>query len=154
MFRLFITVYILLQLTIYQGDINTAFLNALLEIKQYLDELEGYPCEEDSMTCMVNKALYGLKRSGREWNSEVNAAQLNCVCIFYDHDGEFAIVLLYVEDILCATKNEQFKQKMFSDLDKEYGLKDQGPLSTYLGVEVEQDGDSMTTSRPDTVGKY
>ncbi|OWZ17095.1 reverse transcriptase [Phytophthora megakarya] len=62
-----------LKLTIYQGDVNTAYLNALLGIKQYLEDLDGYPCDEDGMVYMIDKALYGLKLSGREWNTEVNA---------------------------------------------------------------------------------
>ena len=43
---------------------------------------------------------------------------------FYDRDGNFAIVLLYVDDILCATKNAEFKQRMFERLVKYYGIKD------------------------------
>ncbi|OWY91605.1 Copia type Polyprotein, partial [Phytophthora megakarya] len=118
-FRLFLAVCVLLHLIVYQGDINTAYLNALLAIKQYLEELEGYPSEEDGMIYMINKALYGLRQSGREWNSE---------------DGEFALVLLYVDDILCATRNEDFKKRLFSELNETYGIKDQGLVSTYLGV--------------------
>ncbi|KAG6958235.1 hypothetical protein JG687_00009509 [Phytophthora cactorum] len=113
-FRLFVALCVYLQLTIYQGDINTAYLNALLAIKQYLEELEGYPCEEDGMVYMINKALYGLKQSGREWNAEINEWFLRygfkqCStepCLyFYNRDGVFAMVLLYVDDILCATKD-------------------------------------------------
>ena len=41
-------------------------------------------------------------------------------CIyFYDHDGTFATVPLYVDDILCATKDAEFKQQMFKRLDKD-----------------------------------
>ena len=47
---------------------------------------------------------------------------------FYNHDGEFAIVLLYGDDILCATKNVGFKERVFKKLDDDYGLKDQGVL--------------------------
>ncbi|RAW21937.1 hypothetical protein PC110_g21620 [Phytophthora cactorum] len=72
-FRLFVAVWVLLQLPIYHRDINTAYLNALLTIKQYLEDLDGYPCEEDGIIYMINTALYGLKQSGREWNREINA---------------------------------------------------------------------------------
>ncbi|POM62266.1 hypothetical protein PHPALM_28597 [Phytophthora palmivora] len=53
----------LLQQTIYQGIINTAYLTVSLEINQYLDELEGYPYEEEGMIYMIYKALYGLRQS-------------------------------------------------------------------------------------------
>ncbi|CAI5718667.1 unnamed protein product [Hyaloperonospora brassicae] len=69
-FRMFVATCLLMDLTIYQGDINTAYLNAPLGIKQYLDSLDGYPSETDDMVYVVHKALYGLKQSGREWNTE------------------------------------------------------------------------------------
>ncbi|OWZ09603.1 Copia type Polyprotein [Phytophthora megakarya] len=72
-FRLFVAVCVLLHLPIFQGDINTAYLNALLAIKQYLESLEGYPCETDGTVYVINRALYGLRQSGREWNTEVNS---------------------------------------------------------------------------------
>lgn len=162
-FRLFIAVSIFLGLIIYQGDINTAYLNALLTIKQYLEDLDGYPCEVDGMVYMINKALYGLKQSGREWNTEVNdwfirygfkRCSTEPCLYFYDRDGEFAIVLLYVDDILCATKNEEFKKKMFNQLNEDYGLKDQGLLNTYLGIEVEQNDQSSKSTRQSTVSRF
>ncbi|KAG6620369.1 Multidrug resistance protein ABC Superfamily [Phytophthora cinnamomi] len=39
---------------------------------------------------------------------------------------------------LVATNDEAEKNKLFEDLDKEYGIKDQGLLKHYLGVEVEK----------------
>ncbi|POM59370.1 Integrase catalytic core protein [Phytophthora palmivora] len=151
-FRTFVAVCIILNLMIYQGDINTAYLNAALGIKQYLEEVEGYPCDDNGMIYIIEKALYGLRQSGREWHSEVNRwfveygfkqCETEPCLYFYDRDGEFAIVLLYVDDILCATNNVEFKERMFEQLDKDYGLKDQGLLNTYLGVQVEQNLDSI-----------
>ncbi|KAE8957931.1 hypothetical protein PF010_g30820 [Phytophthora fragariae] len=34
------------------------------------------------------------------------------------------LVLVYVDDILVETKDEEQKKKLFEDLDKEYGLKE------------------------------
>ncbi|KAG6611471.1 Integrase, catalytic core protein [Phytophthora cinnamomi] len=151
-FRLFVALSKQLKLTVYQGDVNTAYRNAVLGIKQYLEDLDGYPCDEAGMAYVIDKALYGLKQSGREWNTEVNSWFLRCgfkqcstePCLyFYEHDGVFAIVLLYVDDILCATKDEGFKKKMFEQLNKDYGIKYHGLLSTYLGVEIEQNEKSI-----------
>ena len=41
MFRMFVALFVLLNFTIYQGDINTAYPNAELNIKQYLEGVEG-----------------------------------------------------------------------------------------------------------------
>ncbi|CAI5716287.1 unnamed protein product [Peronospora effusa] len=95
-FRMFIAVCIIREMVIYQGDINTAYLNATLGIKQYLEEVEGYPCEDKGMIYVIDKALYGLRQSGREWNTEVNSwfidygfkqCEMEPCLYFYDRDG-------------------------------------------------------------------
>ena len=146
-FRLVLALSMKMNLSIYQGDINTAYLNANLQIKQYVDNLPGFPCESQGHIYMVNKALYGLRQSGREWNSEINAWMLQhgfirseidpCLYI-YRKNGIFAMVLIYVDDLLCATNAMHFKQSLFAQLDQAYGIKDQGLLHKYLGIEVEQ----------------
>ncbi|KAE9261810.1 hypothetical protein PF008_g32756 [Phytophthora fragariae] len=60
------------------------------------------------------------------------------------------LVLVYVDDITVATNCEESKCKLFEELDKAYGLKDQGLLSEYLGIEVEQTSDTVTLRQ----GKY
>ena len=56
-FRMFIAVCIIHGLTIYQRDINTAYLNTSLSIQQFLEEVEGYPCKNEGMICIIDKAL-------------------------------------------------------------------------------------------------
>jgi hypothetical protein len=136
-----------LGLKVYGGDINTAYLNAWLRILQYLRSIDGYPCEINGNMYVVLKALYGLHQSGREWNSELNEwlrehgyqQSLTEPCLYYRFDGDTIMyVLVYVDDILVATNNEQCKVELFEELDKAYGIKDQGLLKEYLGIEVEQ----------------
>ncbi|OWY99380.1 Integrase, catalytic core protein [Phytophthora megakarya] len=105
---------------------------------------------------IVLKALYGLHQSGREWNSEFNQWFINHgyqrsltePCLYYRLDGDAIMyVLVYVDDILVATNNEQCKSQVFKELNEAYGLKDQGLLSQYLGVEVKQMKESITLSQ-------
>jgi hypothetical protein len=71
-FRLLLALAARLGLKVYGGDINTAYLNAWLRIRQYLRSIDWYPCEINGNMYVVLKALYGLHQSGREWNSELN----------------------------------------------------------------------------------
>ncbi|KAE9276483.1 hypothetical protein PR003_g29050, partial [Phytophthora rubi] len=146
-FRLMVGLAAELDLKLFGGDINTAYLNADLGIKQYVSSIEGFPCEIDGHIYVVKKALYGLRQSGREWNSELNQWMLDHgyqrsmtePCLYFRLEGDMTmLVLVYVDDILVATNAEEEKNKLFEDLDKEYGIKDQGLLKHYLGVEVEQ----------------
>ncbi|KAE9138475.1 hypothetical protein PF010_g950 [Phytophthora fragariae] len=151
-FRLMVGLAGALNLALYGGDTNTAYLNAKLGIRQYVQSIEGFPCDVDGHIYVVVKALYGLRQSGREWNTELNRwllergyeRYLTEPCLYYRVEGEeIMLALVYVGDILVATKDEEQKKKLFEDLDKEYGLKDQGLLAQYLGVEVEQTADHI-----------
>uniref|UniRef100_H3G709 Reverse transcriptase Ty1/copia-type domain-containing protein n=1 Tax=Phytophthora ramorum TaxID=164328 RepID=H3G709_PHYRM len=74
----------------------------------YLRSIEGFPCRVDGNMYMVLKALYGLRQSGREWNSELNEwllsrgfqRSLTEPCLYYWVDGDTVVhVLVYVDDI-------------------------------------------------------
>ncbi|OWZ03851.1 Integrase, catalytic core protein [Phytophthora megakarya] len=131
-FRLFVATCTMLGLPICQADVKTAYLNAGMGIKQYLGRLKGYPCDDPDHMYVVNNALYLLRQSGREWNSEFDEYTEPCLYLF-NQDSHLALVLIYVYDLLCVTKNEELKR-----VDESYGLKDQGLLHKYLGVEVVQ----------------
>jgi Reverse transcriptase (RNA-dependent DNA polymerase) len=146
-FRMVLGLAAELNLQVYGGDINTAYLNAKLTIPQYVKGIEGFPCSTRGHIYIVKKALYGLRQAGREWNDELNGWLLSHgfnrnstePCLYYRIDEDvIMIVLVYVDDILCATNNEDSKIKLFSMLGEDYGIKDQGLLCEYLGVEITQ----------------
>jgi hypothetical protein len=152
-FRMIVALAAVLHLLLCGGDINTAYLNALLKIRQYLKSIDGFPCEINGHVYVVLRALYGLRQSGREWNTELNnwflahgyLRSLTEPCLYYKVDGgTIMLVLVYVDDIIVATNNETDKCNMFKELDEAYGIKDQGLLKDYLGIEVEQTEDSVT----------
>ncbi|GMF56969.1 unnamed protein product [Phytophthora fragariaefolia] len=58
--------------------------------------------------------------------------------------------LVYVDDILAATNDEVYKEQLFKDLNNAYGLKEQGLLKQYMGVEEEQTSESIKINQ----GKY
>ncbi|KAG2933498.1 hypothetical protein PC117_g12853 [Phytophthora cactorum] len=55
--------------------------------------------------------------------------------------------LVYVDDILVSTSDEQRKVKLFEDIDEGYRIKDQGLLIHYIGVEVVQTTEHITTKQ-------
>ncbi|GKF02081.1 retrovirus-related pol polyprotein from transposon TNT 1-94, partial [Tanacetum coccineum] len=56
------------NMTIYQMDVKTAFLNDELKEEVYVSQLEGF-VDQDNPSHMYNlkKALYGLKQAPRAW---------------------------------------------------------------------------------------
>ncbi|OWY91833.1 Copia type Polyprotein [Phytophthora megakarya] len=67
--------------------------------------------------------------------------------VFCKGDGEFALAHHYVYDILCATRNEAFKKRLFSELNEAYGIKDQ----CFVSVGVQQNENSIKFIRLGTV---
>ena len=70
--RIFRSVRLIRDITMYQGDTDTVYLDSNLGIKQYPEGVEGYPREDKGMIYIIYTALYGLLQSRRELNSEVN----------------------------------------------------------------------------------
>ena len=57
---------------VHQMDVKTAYLNAPIDCDIYLEQAKGYEvlCENDEpLVYKLNKSLYGLKQSGRNWNN-------------------------------------------------------------------------------------
>ncbi|KAE9310028.1 hypothetical protein PF008_g20552 [Phytophthora fragariae] len=142
-FRLLVALARPLGWKIWQGDANNAYLNAKVKIKQYIGGIEGFG---DNMY-RVDQALYGLRQSGREWNEELDGwmkkyrftqCKTEPCLYFYSKGGAMAFILIYVDDVIITTNSEEFKCDFFAALDKEYGFKDLGLLTNYLGIRVRQ----------------
>ena len=57
---------------VHQIDVKTAYLNAPIDCSIYLEQAKGYEvfCENDEpLVYKLNKLLYWLKQSGRNWNN-------------------------------------------------------------------------------------
>ena len=59
------------NLTLHQMDVKTAYLNAPIDCEIYLEQPEGETSSnsDKKLVYRLNKSLYGLKQSGRNWNS-------------------------------------------------------------------------------------
>ena len=63
---------------IHQMDVIMAFLNSNLEETVYIRQPEGYEVpRKEHLVCKLNRALYGLKQSGRAWFDEIAPALMD-----------------------------------------------------------------------------
>jgi hypothetical protein len=70
-FRMFIALCKILRLLAFQGDIDTAYLNAQKRLVQFIRRIAGFPLKPGWLY-KVKRALYGLHESGREWYDELH----------------------------------------------------------------------------------
>ena len=64
----------------------------------------------------------------------------SCVYIKKNDNGSFVYLLLYVDDMLIATKDNKKIRKVKVQLSKEFEMKDLGAAMKILGMEILRDG--------------
>lgn len=149
------------DLVVHQMDVSTAYLNASIDTEIYIKQPEGYEVKSEDgeeLVWKLNKSLYGLKQSGRNWNQLLHdyfireGFQRNPVdhCVYLKKSGNSLIVaLIWVDDIVIAASNEEVMNKFKETLKSEFKMKDLLQIKYFLGIEFEQiEGEiSMSQSR-------
>lgn len=129
-----------------QCDIKGAYLYAPLKEKIFIKQPPGFEDKSDSV-CLLNKALYGLHQSGREWYFEINSVlckmgfeKFKCCNCVYSYK-KCVILLLYVDDIVIFGRNHECVDKVIILLQQKFDMKILGKTEKLLGVNfVENNG--------------
>ena len=141
-------------------DVDTAFLYAPVEELIYIEQPEGFvekgPKGED-LVCKLNKSLYGLKQSPRNWNKVIDswfkengfAVSEADPCLYFKTIVEFnsnkiILVLLYVDDLIICGDSRREIDKFKSAISKRFNMKDLGDLTRILGMEIKRDRRART----------
>jgi len=68
--------------------------------------------------------------------------------VYYNklHGGEYIYLLLYVDDMLVASKSRFTINKLKKELSSEFEMKDFGEVKKVLGMEIERDQKSGKVS--------
>lgn len=133
--------------SVYQLDINNAFLHGDLDEEVYMDIPLGYKLSPNSsnLVCKLIKSLYGLRQASRQWNTKLAAflidfgftQSLADYSLFtYKKDSLFTVAVVYVDDILLTGDNISIINDLKAALHDEFSIKDLGEAKYYLGLEV------------------
>ena len=89
-------------------DVTSAYLNSNLKETIFMEQPDG--CEVADPTqfvCEIEKSLYGLPQSGRNWNEELNSKLVmidmirsECDRCVYFHKSNALIIGVHVDDFL------------------------------------------------------
>ncbi|WVZ03280.1 hypothetical protein V8G54_024086 [Vigna mungo] len=129
-----------------QLDVRTAFLHGDLEETIYMKQLEGFAV--DDRVCLLQKSLYGLKQSPRQWYRKFDdfLIKLNFKRCNYDdcvytlnRDGEVLYLLLYVDDILIVSSDRSMIHEMKAKLGDAFEMKELGEARRILGIDIKRD---------------
>ena len=147
-FRLLLAMTAYLNLEVHHVDIETTFLHGDLEETIYMEqpkmmENDKYP----DYVCKLNKPLYGLKQSPRQWYAKLHKFLLNAnFTRLYSEpnlyvrktNSEFIILGVYVDDLPIAGTSEKEILEVIKELQHHFPVKHLGPLEHFLGIHVQR----------------
>eukprot|EP00253_Pinus_taeda_P004637 PITA_04637 len=133
---------------VYQMDVKSFFLNAVLKEEVYVAQPPGYEVEgQEDKVYWLRRALYGLKQAPHTWYNMIHVYLLDngfnkCdsepTLYIKESEGKILIVISYVDDLIFTSSDDfliiAFKQVMNS----EFEIIDLGLLRYFLGIEVKQ----------------
>ncbi|KAM2436809.1 hypothetical protein ACFX1W_013989 [Malus domestica] len=111
---------------------------------------DGYIVKgKENLFCKLKKSLYGLKQSPRQWylrfdkfmrGQNYSRSQYDhCVYFKKLQDGSFIYLLIYVDDMLIASKNVEKIEKLKKQMKNEFEMKDLGEAKKILSMEITRD---------------
>ena len=138
-------------------DVDTAFLYGELDDGEDVFttlppdfelpvEFAGVP--RSDLCCKLLKSVYGLKQAPRKWNQKLDSTlksigfsqSLHDSCLYYLIEADTECFLsIFVDDIVIAASTAALMQRVKSLLSSKFKMKDLGPLSKVLGINVTRD---------------
>ena len=136
-----------------QLDIITAFLESLMKETVYVKQphrFEEPRSARYARVCHLLRALYGLKQAPREWYLTLISYLINLGykrlehdhCVFGHENG--VIIAIFVDDLLLLGPYLAEISNLKKQLGNRFCMRDMGPISWYLGMEVIRDRPNRT----------
>jgi hypothetical protein len=147
--RVVLTLAVHFAWIIKQLDVSNAFLQGHLTETVYREQPLGFIDKTHShKVCKLNKAIYGLKQAPRAWYTRLSTFLLelgfhgslvDTSLLVYLHGSIQIYMLVYVDDIIITGTHPNVISDIITKLQSEFPLKDLGPLSYFLGIQVTRD---------------
>ncbi|CDO72947.1 hypothetical protein BN946_scf185002.g132 [Trametes cinnabarina] len=150
--RVLLALGTLLDYDIQVADIVGAYLNGHLREEIFMRQPPMYENGRPDV-CKLERTLYGLKQSGREWNLELDQAfkrrnfkrLISDQCVYLRaRDTDTSIVAVHVDDMTMLTSSPETTDALKQELSAFFELSDLGPIRQVVGLEVTRDRAART----------
>ncbi|GJY40103.1 retrovirus-related pol polyprotein from transposon TNT 1-94 [Tanacetum coccineum] len=145
------------NMTIYQMDFKTAYLNGELRKVVYVSQLEGF-VDPDNPTHVyrLKKALYGLKQAPRVWydmlshfllSQKFSKGAVDPTLFTRKADKDLLMLQIFVDDIIFASTDPSLCDKFVNttkyalEILKKYGMDSSDPVDTLIVEKTRLDAD-------------
>ncbi|GKA71848.1 retrovirus-related pol polyprotein from transposon TNT 1-94, partial [Tanacetum coccineum] len=136
------------NMTIYQIDAKTAFLNGELKEEVYVSQPEGFVDQDNpSHVYKLKKALYGLKQAPHAWYDMLSSFLISQQfakgavdpTLFTRHVGnDILLVQIYVDDIIFTSTNTAMCNEFANQMTNKFKMSMMGQISFFLGLQISQ----------------
>jgi len=151
--RLILALAAIEDMHLHTVDISHAFVNGKLDEEIYMEQPQGFV--QPGYVCRLNRSLYGLKQASRVWNKTLHAvfSKMGFKRSESDHgiyvfvkDDVRIFVPVWVDDITFASKSQSSINSCIQELGKQFDLRNLGPTTYLLGIEIKRDRANYTIS--------
>ncbi|GJR78106.1 retrovirus-related pol polyprotein from transposon TNT 1-94 [Tanacetum coccineum] len=146
--RIFIANAASKNITIYQIDVKTAFLNGELKEEVYVSQPEGFiDPEHPTHVYHLKKALYGLKQAPRAWydtlswfilDNKVSKGVVDLTLFTRKTGKHILLIYIYVDDIIFALTDPKACDIFSNEMSFKFQMSMMGQMSFFLGLQVSQ----------------
>lgn len=137
------------DLELEQLDVKTAFLHGDLYETIYMHQPPSYVIQgQENKVCLLKKSLYGLKQSPRQWYLKFDSFITSCGfsrskmdhCVYMKHlENKHPIyLLLYVDDMLLASKDKHKIKELKNQLKSKFEMKELGAAKRILDIDIKR----------------
>ncbi|GJS26184.1 retrovirus-related pol polyprotein from transposon TNT 1-94 [Tanacetum coccineum] len=151
--RIFIANAASKNMTIYQMDVKTAFLNGELKEEVYVSQPEGF-VDPDHPTHVyrLKKALYGLKQAPRAWydtlswfllDNKFSKGAVDPTLFTRKIGKHILLVQIYVDDIIFASTDPKACDIFSNEMSSKFQMSMMGQMSFFLGLQVSQNPEGI-----------
>ncbi|GJT27785.1 retrovirus-related pol polyprotein from transposon TNT 1-94 [Tanacetum coccineum] len=136
------------NMTIYQIDVKTAFLNGKLKEEVYVSQPEGFVDQDNpSHVYKLKKDLYGLKQAPRAWydmlssfliSQHFSKGAVDLTLFIRQAANDLLLVQIYVDDIIFASTNTTMCNEFANQMTTRIKMSMMGQMSFFLGLQISQ----------------
>lgn len=139
--RILLTIAAVKQFKFKIFDVKTAYLNSPLQADIYMHIPLGY-IQKKGMICKLNKSLYGLKQSAKEWNEtlgrhleKIGLKALKADPCVYKNNTNTVYLAIYVDDGIIVG-NEPDILNMLDKIKRLFEIKISKNTDSFIGMKI------------------
>ncbi|GJS82859.1 retrovirus-related pol polyprotein from transposon TNT 1-94 [Tanacetum coccineum] len=136
------------NMTIFQMDVKTDFLNGELKEEVYMSQLKGFVDQDNpSYVYKLKKALYCLKQAPRAWYDMVSSflisqhfskGAVDPTLFTWKARNDLLLVQIYVDNIIFASTNTAMCNEFANLMTTKFKMSMMGQMSFFLGLQNSQ----------------